>query len=477
VIKIFIVSENPNSPESNYMKMQLEKEDIAAWDITWVESYDDVFSAREDSLPGYMVVLSDDVILIGEFKKYLNVCFDEFVAKGGDLLILGSDRCSCVKHPIKHTHAYNDVEGHTIDEGLHAFIISSKLYRIISNDKCRVETLNEMLLGLIDDGVIYAWRAHPYIDTLSSKNMFGAVDDKNSTYEHIDKKYRVKQNVIYGKTFLNGINLQNIADFIIDDRRTFHTEYVYRRLRQLRAGDIIWCKNNVIPYLFTYFRRYKDKTKNKYILISHDDDYPITKYEYDLKPECISRWFSCNVDYSAGDLIPMPLGFEKHASHAASTYVHYEYLLKNKNFLQSNYKNDIRLYCNFSIDTNKPVRGKILNNPEKHDLFIDCRKNYIDYINTLSSYKFVVSPPGNGIDCYRTWETLYVGSIPIVEKHMIYESFKTLPFIMIDDWDNLDLKLVLNKYDDMKSKSFSYAEMTLQYWCEQIQNAKENIHE
>eukprot|EP00040_Diaphanoeca_grandis_P011170 m.57229 g.57229 ORF g.57229 m.57229 type:complete len:347 (+) comp22350_c0_seq1:495-1535(+) len=36
------------------------------------------------------------------------------------------------------------------------------------------------------------------------------------------------------------------------------------------------------------------------------------------------------------------------------------------------------------------------------------------YLETLATYAFVLSPPGNGYDCFRTWEVLAVGSIPIV---------------------------------------------------------------
>ena len=37
----------------------------------------------------------------------------------------------------------------------------------------------------------------------------------------------------------------------------------------------------------------------------------------------------------------------------------------------------------------------------------------------MASHKFVFSPPGNGIDCGRTWSALQVGSIPIVKKSIL----------------------------------------------------------
>ena len=57
----------------------------------------------------------------------------------------------------------------------------------------------------------------------------------------------------------------------------------------------------------------------------------------------------------------------------------------------------------------------------------------------LSKHKFCISPPGNGVDCHRTWECLYLGVIPIVEKspHMSY--FDDLPILFVDNYDNISV--------------------------------------
>jgi hypothetical protein len=51
----------------------------------------------------------------------------------------------------------------------------------------------------------------------------------------------------------------------------------------------------------------------------------------------------------------------------------------------------------------------------------------------MSRYRFGVSPPGNGWDCYRTYEMLYLGVIPIVEERDSYsrELFEGLPVILV----------------------------------------------
>ena len=49
--------------------------------------------------------------------------------------------------------------------------------------------------------------------------------------------------------------------------------------------------------------------------------------------------------------------------------------------------------------------------------FVDWRPDpipYDKYYETLARYAFVLSPPGNGFDTFRLWESLAVGAVPIV---------------------------------------------------------------
>ena len=42
--------------------------------------------------------------------------------------------------------------------------------------------------------------------------------------------------------------------------------------------------------------------------------------------------------------------------------------------------------------------------------------DYNDYLKKLAHHKYCLSPPGNGADCYRTLESIYMGCITIVEN-------------------------------------------------------------
>ena len=57
------------------------------------------------------------------------------------------------------------------------------------------------------------------------------------------------------------------------------------------------------------------------------------------------------------------------------------------------------------------------------------------YIRDLKRSKFVVSPPGKGQDCHRTWEAILFGAIPIVENSTgLWPLFRESPIFVINDW-------------------------------------------
>lgn len=52
-------------------------------------------------------------------------------------------------------------------------------------------------------------------------------------------------------------------------------------------------------------------------------------------------------------------------------------------------------------------------------------------------YSFWISPRGNGIDCHRTWEALYLDIIPIVWNSTLNSLYANLPVMIINDHTDL----------------------------------------
>jgi hypothetical protein len=60
---------------------------------------------------------------------------------------------------------------------------------------------------------------------------------------------------------------------------------------------------------------------------------------------------------------------------------------------------------------------------------------------------FVPSPAGNGLDCHRTWEALYLGCIPVALRSE-YCGDNSWPVMIVDSWDEL-LSLNLNQLQEL----------------------------
>ena len=60
-------------------------------------------------------------------------------------------------------------------------------------------------------------------------------------------------------------------------------------------------------------------------------------------------------------------------------------------------------------------------------------KTYEEYLTELADNMFVMCPNGNGLDSYRIWEALYVGSTPIVHYDNWCDWMKELPVVLCDN--------------------------------------------
>ena len=101
--------------------------------------------------------------------------------------------------------------------------------------------------------------------------------------------------------------------------------------------------------------------------------------------------------------------------------------------------------------------ANILKNVEYADTIVE-RVSRQQIWQLYAQYEFVVSPPGNGLDCHRTWEVLALGSIPIVMTSRFDALFAQLPVIIVSDWHELETA-------------------DLGGWIEQVRTRRSLVHE
>ena len=89
----------------------------------------------------------------------------------------------------------------------------------------------------------------------------------------------------------------------------------------------------------------------------------------------------------------------------------------------------------------------------------------------MPSYKFVISPEGNGIDCHRHYEAIMAGCIPIMEKNILVENkYKNLPILYTTDYTEITDEYLNNVYVSMLDKQYDFSSLFIKNYDNTTQN-------
>jgi hypothetical protein len=261
--------------------------------------------------------------------------------------------------------------------------------------------------------------------------------------------------------------------YISGDGFRAHCDFVFDKLSKkigvtkIKEGDAIFVQPECLP---RFFRRKHPKISVRYILVTHNSDFPVPGgFEAYLDDPKILAWFGQNVEgFVHPKLHPLPIGLENRCWSNGNPRA-----IDKKKRLLSTFAKLRLLYNNFTLATRIAERGKV------YEIFKDkafchqgARKPFDDYLVDLAESKFVLSPRGNGLDCHRTWESLYMGAIPIVKSSASDSLFEGLPVLIISDWNEVTEELLHEKYEEIRARSVQGEKLTLDYWLRQIDAAR-----
>lgn len=169
-----------------------------------------------------------------------------------------------------------------------------------------------------------------------------------------------------------------------------------------------------------------------FILITHNGDIPVDDscLRY-MENSNLIKWFGQNIMTTHHKLISIPIGL------ANEKWPHGDEKVFN-DVMSQNISKERLIYVNFDVNTNRIERNYCLSELNKKGLEMSDKLPFKQYLEELAKTYFVVSPNGNGVDCHKTWEALYLGAIPIVTKSINIYFYKGYPIIIIDDWSNFN---------------------------------------
>jgi hypothetical protein len=99
-----------------------------------------------------------------------------------------------------------------------------------------------------------------------------------------------------------------------------------------------------------------------------------------------------------------------------------------------------------------------------------------EYFDKIGEYKFVISPEGNGIDCYRHYETWLSKGIPIIQYNkFIAQKYNGLPILWTKDYSEINDNYLNKKYEEFLNKSFDFRRVLLSHYTLELQRQIINV--
>jgi hypothetical protein len=245
-------------------------------------------------------------------------------------------------------------------------------------------------------------------------------------------------------------------------------------------GDLFENIAKELNIIYTPTDKLKEVINNQFILAHNSDGCILEKnkrirpmnllkprmvdFFWDNIPSTLKILFSQNADIRDERIVPLPIGLERERWFPQ---------LRKKDVLMETMQKQISknklVYLNVNPDTNinsRPLLYQLFSN--NNWCTVECCRNgdsFENFVNKIKSHKFVFCPDGNGMDTHRTWETLYIGSYPIVERHYFTEEFsKHVPILIVDNWAEITEEFLNNKYKEFQNKEWNWNLLKAEYW-------------
>lgn len=263
--------------------------------------------------------------------------------------------------------------------------------------------------------------------------------------------------------FVSGDSFRSIADHCVEPGSHLDPSDVVH-------GDVVFVQSTELK---SFAARLFPLISVPFVLVTHNGDLTIDDSFRDFASERkIIRWFAQNAVMRHPKVTAIPIGLENRNLHYNGVVHDFRKLARYRG------SRNMRILYAFSVKTNQAERGAALAALRNSRLAQGLeRVNSRTYRKRLLRYAFVASPPGNGVDCHRTWEALYLGVIPIVRRSPFYDAFPNLPVFAIDDWNEIaawDEPFLTRLHNRLSSQLETVPYLRFEYWESRIASAKED---
>lgn len=96
-----------------------------------------------------------------------------------------------------------------------------------------------------------------------------------------------------------------------------------------------------------------------------------------------------------------------------------------------------------------------------------------DYLKEVASHQFNLCPVGNGFDQYRLYETIYLGSIPVLEDSTWARSMQKMgiPVLVVSDVNQITPDFLNRYWSAAQEHVWDYSKLTMDHWRSELSKA------
>jgi hypothetical protein len=198
--------------------------------------------------------------------------------------------------------------------------------------------------------------------------------------------------------------------------------------------------------------------------ITGNSDYHITELNSEHYTGSFDNWYGINMGQTGPKFHTIPIGVETNQMDVIYQVSQEPRILSTE-----------LAYMNFNVYTYVSERAIVdLMFKDKSWVKNDINKRLeiSEFYRNIRNHKFTFCPRGNGVDTHRLWETLYLGSIPVVNDHPDMEPFfSRLPVVKIKNWLNLTDNYLEMEYERiMEYDGWEFDMLKMNYWKNFILN-------
>lgn len=241
---------------------------------------------------------------------------------------------------------------------------------------------------------------------------------------------------------ISGLDFKNICKWNLCNR--YPINFIPTEVEE---NDLVFLNLDNIYEFISFLKR--NFLKKKFSLITHNSDLSFDEKMFNELNPYINNFYCLNSLISNQKVKKIPLGFIDNKLE----------IIKNNSII---FNKENLIYLNFHIPNHIDRKNCFDFFSDKNWCFIRNIQNerlpFQGYFNELNTFKYSLCPRGTGIDTHRIYESIFLNTIPIVNRNELSDLYEKLPVFLIDDWKEITYDLLINNYKHLYNNIIKWKE-------------------